>query len=287
MFKLLQIVLFIFAFCVYGRSQTQDLLPEWTFTVGIEGPATAENGSVYAVNYEKEGTIGIVYPDGTHACFMVLPKGSTGNGIRFDRRGNMLVADYTGHNILRIDMDTYEVSVLAHEPAMNQPNDIALSPEGWIYASDPRWNDDTGQLWLITPDGQVTLLETDMGTTNGVEVSPDGKTLYVNESVQRNVWAYDILPDGRVANKRLFHRFDDFGMDGMRCDEKGNLYVCRYGKGTVAVLNPAGMLLGEVTLTGQKPTNLTFAGKDRHECYVTLQDRGCFEVFPAMNPGRE
>lgn len=134
----------------------------------------------------------------------------------------MLVADYTGHNILKVDMQTKAISTYAHESRMNQPNDIALAPGGNLYASDPDWPNQKGQLWLITPDGKVTLLESDMGTTNGIDVSPDGKKLYVNESAQLKVWIYDIKPDGTLKNKRLFHTFEGFGMDGIRCDVKGN-----------------------------------------------------------------
>lgn len=267
--------------------ETTDLLPEHTFTNGIEGPATDKAGNLYAVNYGKEGTIGIVRPDGTHECFVILPEGSTGNGIRFNSAGDMLVADYTGHNILKVDMKTKAISVYAHEPKMNQPNDIALAPNGNLYASDPDWPNKKGQLWLITPAGKVSLLEDNMGTTNGIEVSPDGKTLYVNESAQLKVWAYHILPDGKLTDKRLIHTFEGFGMDGVKCDVKGNFYLCRYDKGTVAFLSPEGKLIREIQLKGKQPSNITFGGPDNKTCYVTLQDRGCFEVFRSEFPGRE
>lgn len=269
------------------NAQTTDLLPEHTFTSGMEGPATDSKGRLYAVNYAKEGTIGIVYPDSTHACFVMLPEGSTANGIRFGKDGKMYVADYTGHNILKIDPDTHEITRFVHEPRMYQPNDIAISPAGYLYASDPDWPGKKGQLWLIRPDGETLLLESLMGTTNGIEVSPDGNTLYVNESAQLNVWAYDIHPDGTVDNKRLFHTFEGYGMDGMRCDRQGNLYLCRYDKGTVAILSPEGKLLREIRLRGKQPSNITFGGPGNRRCYVTLQDRGCFETFEADFPGRE
>lgn len=265
----------------------QDLLPEGTFTSGIEGPAVDKAGNLYAVNYGKEGTIGIVYPDGSHACFLALPEGSTGNGIRLNEDGLMFVADYTGHNIWKIDTKSKSVTRLAHEPAMSQPNDLALAPDGTLYASDPDWGAKKGRIWMITPDGKVSLLEKEMGTTNGIEVSPDGKILYVNESAQLKVWAYDIQPDGGVANKRLFHTFEGFGMDGMRCDVKGNLYLCRYDKGTVAMLSPEGQLIREIQLKGKQPSNITFGGTNNSQCFVTLQDRGCFETFRAEFPGRE
>ncbi len=270
-----------------AQRETTDLLPEGTFTNGIEGPATDKSGNLYAVNYGKEGTIGIVRPDGSHECFVTLPEGSTGNGIRFNKAGEMLVADYTGHNILKVDMKTKGISVYAHEPKMNQPNDIALAPNGNLYASDPDWPNKKGQLWLVTPDGKVTLIEGDMGTTNGIDVSPDGKKLYVNESAQLKVWVYDIKQDGTLKNKTLFHTFEGFGMDGIRCDVKGNLYLCRYEKGTVALINPKGKLIREIQLKGKKPSNITFGGPDNRRCFVTLQDRGCFETFTAEYPGRE
>lgn len=267
--------------------ETTDLLPEGTFTSGIEGPATDKKGNLYAVNYAREGTIGIVQPDGTHACFVTLPEGSTANGIRFGKNGEMFVADYTGHNILKIDTATKKITRFAHEPRMHQPNDIALSPSGNLYASDPDWPNKKGQLWLIRPNGEVVLLETDMGTANGIEVSPDGKTLYVNESAQLKVWAYDIRQDGKVENKRLFHTFEGYGMDGMKCDVRGNIYLCRYDKGTVVILSPEGKELREIRLKGKQPSNITFGGPDNRRCYITLQDRGCFETFRAEYPGRE
>ena len=249
-----------------AQRETADLLPEGTFTNGIEGPATDKAGNLYAVNYGKEGTIGIVRPDGSPECCLTLPEGSAGSGIRYNKAGDMLVADYTGHNILKVDMQTKAISTYAHESRMNQPNDIALAPGGNLYASDPDWPNQKGQLWLITPDGKVTLLESDMGTTNGIDVSPDGKKLYVNESAQLKVWVYDIKPDGTLKNKQLFHTFEGFGMDGIRCDVKGNLYLCRYDKGTVAVINPKGKLIREIQLKGKKPSNITFGGPDNRRC---------------------
>src|SRR5206468_2694698 len=135
--------------------------------------------------------------------FVELPGKSTGNGIVFDKKGMMYVADYVGHNVLRIDPETKKVTVFAHNDQMHQPNDLAIAPDGILYASDPDWAKGTGQVWRIDRDGKTARVAEKMGTTNGIEVSPDGKTLYVNESVQRNVWAFDIGPDGGLSKKRL------------------------------------------------------------------------------------
>ena len=265
---------------------SQEFTPLNGFTSGIEGPACDAAGNLYAVNYERQHTIGKVTPDGAASVFVELPTGSIGNGIRFNSEGFMFIADYTNHNILKVDMDTRNITVHAHEPTMNQPNDIAIGANDILYASDPNWGASTGQIWRVDTDGAVTLLEAGMGTTNGIEVSPDEKVLYVNESAQRNIWAYDLSPEGEISNKRLLIQFPDFGMDGMRCDIEGNLYVTRHGKGTVAKLSPAGEVLLEVPLTGKLCSNIAFGGPDGRTCYVTMADRGNVEVFRADLPGR-
>lgn len=263
-----------------------DFTPVNSFTSGAEGPAVDKDGNVYAVNYSRQGTIGKITPDGEASLFIELPNGSIGNGIRFDSEGNMLIADYTNHNILKVDMATKKLSVFAHEPRMSQPNDIAIDYKDRLYASDPNWKMGTGKIWRIDVDGKSTLLDS-MGTANGIEVSPDNKFLYVNESVQRKIWVYDLSFNGAVSNKRLLIEFPDFGMDGMRCDAKGNLYVTRHGKGTIVKLSPRGKVLKEIQLTGKKPSNLAFGGKDGKTVYVTVQDKGNLETFRVDEPGRE
>lgn len=261
--------------------------PAHGFTSGVEGPAGDKEGMVYAVNFEKQGTIGQVTPVGEASIFIELPVGSVGNGIRFNSMGDMLIADYTKHNILKVDMASKKISVLANEPKMSQPNDIAIDKEDRLYASDPDWKAGTGRIWRVDPDGKVSLLLDNLGTTNGIEVSPNGKKLYVNESVQRKVWSYDLSGNGQISNKRLLIEFPDFGMDGMRCDTKGNLFISRYGKGTVVELSPRGKIIREITLTGKNPSNVTFGGRDGRTVYVTLADQGNLESFRVKYPGRE
>jgi sugar lactone lactonase YvrE len=256
-----------------------------SFTAGIEGPACDAAGNVYAVSYQDRPNIGRVTPDGKAELFVKLPAGSAGNGIRFDKGGTMYVADYKGHNILKIAPKSNEIKVLAHEDRMSQPNDIAIGPDGVLYASDPNWGKSTGQIWRIDPAGKITLLAGDLGTTNGIEVSPDGKTLYVNESVQRNVWAFPLKKDGTVGEKRLVKQFPDHGFDGMRCDVVGNLYITRYGKGTVVKMSPEGKILQEIDVLGGKPSNLCFGGPDGRTVYVTEVEHTRLVRFRVDKPG--
>ena len=255
------------------------------FTPGIEGPACDRKGNIYAVNFAKQQTIGITKPNGHSEVFITLPGTSTGNGIVFDRAGFMYVADYVGHNVLRVDMKTKAISVFAHEPQMNQPNDLAIAPDGTLFASDPNWKDGTGQLWRIDRDGKTKRLASGMGTTNGIDVSPDGKQLYVNESVQRNLWVFDIAPDKSLMNKRLLRKFENHGFDGHRCDVDGNLYIARYGEGVVAVVSPKGEILRKVPVLGAKPSNVCFGGPDGRTVYVTEVEHTRLVAFRTNRPG--
>ena len=258
------------------------------FNAGIEGPACDPSGQVYAVSFgASKRTIGRVSPAGKAELFVTLPEGSAGNGIRFGQDGTIYVADYTGHNVLKIDPATREIRVFAHEPKMHQPNDLAMAPDGTLYASDPDWKKKTGQLWRIDPTGAVHSLATGLGTTNGIDVSPDGTTLYVNESEQRGVWAFPIRPDKTLGPRRLVRQFPDFGFDGMRCDIDGNLYATRHGKGTVVKLTPSGEILKEIDVLGPNPSNICFGGPDGRTAYITEVSKTRLVQFRVDRPGRE
>lgn len=268
-------------------------VPANTFSAAAEGPAVDSNGNLYAVNFSQNadissatmkadntgGTIGKVTADGQASLYLTLPQGSTGNGIVFGPSGSlhsgaMFIADYTGHNILRYAQGKLEV--YAHNNAMHQPNDLAIMQSGVIFASDPHWANNSGQLWRIDTDGSSQLLHGNMGTTNGIAVSPDQQFLYVNESVQRQVWRFRINADNSLSDKQLFAQFSDFGLDGMRFDSKGSLYIARYGKGTVVKLDNEGRIQQEYRLNHALPTNVSLS-RDDVTLYITIQECGCIE----------
>ncbi len=263
-----------------------DFTAENIFTGSIEGPAFDKNGNLYVVNFQKNGTIGKVDSNGNAELFIELPQGSVANSITFNSNGDMLLADYPMHNVLNVDMRTKTVSVFSHNEQFNQPNDLCINMHDQLFASDPHWKTSTGKLWRINPDGSSILLEDSLGTTNGIELSPDEKILYVNESIQRTVWKYSLDEHGNISNKSLFYQFNDFGMDGMKCDRDGNLYITRFGKGTIAVVSPEGKLIREVFLKGKNCSNLVFGGHDGRTVFVTLQDRKGMERFQNDIPGK-
>jgi sugar lactone lactonase YvrE len=94
-------------------------------------------------------------------------------------------------------------------------------------------------------------------------------------------------PDGGISDKSLLIEFPDFGLDGMRCDIDGNLYITRFGKGTVVKVSPKGEVMREINVLGARPTNVCFGGPDGRTCYVTESERGRLVQFRVDRPGRE
>jgi sugar lactone lactonase YvrE len=286
----MKVTLFVLLICfsdVFCQNYiASDLTAENLFSENIEGPYY-KNGILYVVNYKTNGTIGAVKHDGTTELFVTLPEGSIANAIQFDKKEHMLLADFKGHNILKVDMKSKTISVFVHNESFNQPNDICINKKGQLFASDPNWKEGTGKLWRIEVDGRSVLLKENMGTTNGIALSPNEKVLFVNESAQRKIWMFDLDANGEVSNQKLFASFNDFGLDGMKCDHEGNLYVTRHGKGTVVIFSPKGEILHEVKMKGLKPSNLNFGGPNGKTCYVTMQDRKCVEIFRTATAGKK
>jgi sugar lactone lactonase YvrE len=274
--------------------ESRQLTPAGEYTFGIEGPAVdAAGGTLYVVNLRKQGTIGKVLPGATSSTpFIDLPPGSIANSIRFDRDGRMYLADYKNHNVFVLERGENTPRVYFNSSQFNQPNDLTVASDGTLYASDPHWRRRDGQVWRITRQangsglGEVMSVERKMGTTNGIDLSPDEKTLYVGESETREIWAYRV-EGGKLLAPRLFIRFPDFSLDGLRTDVDGNLLVTRILKGTVAILRPDGQLVREIPLKAKEPTNLAFGGADGKTVFVTQRQGGFIETFRVDRPGRE
>jgi DNA-binding beta-propeller fold protein YncE len=272
--------------------ESRQLTPNGEYTFGIEGPAVDAAGNFYAVNHLRPGTIGKVAAGAARSeLFAELPPGSIGVSTRFGRDNRMFVADYKQHNIFVFGSGAATPRVYFHSDSFNQPNDMAIARDGTIYASDPNWKRRDGQVWRIVPDGETGRGEPmtgtrKFGTTNGIDLSPDEKTLYVGESETREIWAYRV--DGaKLAAPRLVRKFADHSLDGLRTDIDGRIYVARILKGTIEVLTPDGKTIREIPLRASEPTNLAFGGPDGKTVYVTQRKGGFIEMFRVDRPGRE
>ncbi|MES1255467.1 MAG: SMP-30/gluconolactonase/LRE family protein, partial [Acidobacteriota bacterium] len=148
---------------------------------------------------------------------------------------------------------------------------------------------ESGGLYYIRPGGAVVELDDTMRIPNGITLSLDGKTLYVSDSEDSFVFAYDVGPDGGVTNKRRFatlHHLQPDGVrsfsDGMAIDAAGRLYIT--GPAGVQVIGRDGTYLGTIRIPGASPTrNVAFGGPGRRTLYtmdrnnlyrVTLLSRG-------------
>ena len=280
------------------------------YTGQIEGPAVDPNGNLYVVNFSKPGTIGRIKAGANvseqFAMLPILPpaKGqspiqSRGSGIRFDRQGRMYVAAFNTHRIFVFEPDQTTPQVY-FEAAFNQPNDIAITADGTLYASDPARSAKTGQIWRITRDangkgkGQImTSTRLKMGITNGIDLSPDDQTLYVSESVTGQIWSYRIEGNHLKNHDMLISFHTD--VDGLRTDADGTIFVARPDEGVIGMLKPDKTALPDIKTEGKSPNNLTFGGPDGRTVFVTQvvqkanpkDNKGYVESFRAERPGRE
>ncbi|WP_315779671.1 SMP-30/gluconolactonase/LRE family protein [Bradyrhizobium sp. SZCCHNPS1003] len=273
--------------------ESTQLTPSGEYTFGIEGPAVDRDGNLFVVNISKPGAIGRLAPEATASeKFTELPDGSIGNAIRIDAAGVIFVADYKKHNIFAIAPGTTEPRLVFHADDMSQPNDITLSRDGTIYASDPNWKARSGRVWRIAKgadgvmQGAAMIAPRAMGTANGIDLSPDGRTLYVGESNSGEIWSYAIDGDA-LTRPKLIKTFEPNTIDGLRTDASGRLLVARILKGSIAMLAPDGRMIREIALKAKEPTNLAFGGTDGKTVYVTQRQGGFIESFRTDVEGRE
>lgn len=265
---------------------TKEITEKNVFTRAIEGPAADRMGTVYVVNFQKDGTIGVLEKNKNPALWLELPNHGISSSIRFNPNGEMLVADRRNHQILKINLSTKDVSVLVKNEKLNQPNDFTVSQNGDLFLSDPSWNPKKeGGIWLVENQA-IRPLAKNLKAVNGIDLSPNEDKLYFTESISGSLWEF-VIKNKELINKKKIHQFKKNTVDGLRVDTKGQLYIARIGEGKVDCLSAQGQILRSIPLKGRDPTNLAFGGTDGKNIYVTLRDTGTVETFRVPYPGRE
>ena len=237
-----------------------------------EGPAWSHDGYLLFSDVPAN-RIYKVTPDGT----VVFREDSHGaNGNTFDDKGRLYTCESVTRRVTRTDKKG-KVEVLAEKwegKRLNAPNDIVVNKAGHAYCTDPAFGAqaDSRELdfygvYHITPKGEVELIAKPQGRPNGITLSPDGKVLYVANSDERNVRAYDIGRDGKVSNERVAIANIDGPPDGIRTDVKGNIYVTA---NQLFVYAADGKLIGTIH-TPEKPANCTFGDGDLMTLYITAR----------------
>lgn len=216
-------------------------------------------------------------PDDSSRVFL-KPSGHA-NGLAVGPSGQLLLAQHDGQ-VGRLGPES-RVDPLAQSyqgKRLNSPNDLTGADDGTIYFTDPPYGveDENRELdfsgvYRLDPDRTLTLLTRDFSRPNGIVLSPDESTLYVNDSDGNVIRAYDVTEEGGIANGRLFA--EPMGeapgnTDGMAMDVRGNLYTT--GPGGIWVYGPSGEQLDRISVP-VPPTNVAFGGPERTTLYITAR----------------
>lgn len=207
------------------------------------------------------------------------PSGNS-NGLTLDRQGRLIACEHGNRRVSRTEANGRVVPLATHYQGkrLNSPNDVVVKSDGSIYFTDPPYGVqpeerelDFQGVYCIAPDGTLILVADDFERPNGLAFSPDERILYIDDTVRRHVRAFDLRPDGTLANGRVFAEMNSpvpGGPDGMKLDVEGNLYVT--GPGGVWLFDPHGRHLG-ILVTPEKPANLAFGDEDRRTLYITAR----------------
>jgi gluconolactonase len=198
------------------------------------------------------------------------------NGNAYDTQGRLYTCEFRLRRVTRTAKNG-KVEVLASRfegKRFNAPNDIVVRRDGHVYFTDPAFGDQEDRreldfygIFHITPKGDLELVAKWKTRPNGVTLSPNGRILYVSDSDARCVRAFDLDRGGAASNERLVIDKIDGPPDGIRTDEKGNLYVAA---NEVSVYSPQAQMLGKIPLA-EKPSNLAFGEGDLESLFITAR----------------
>ena len=201
--------------------------------------------------------------------------GAMGNA--YDMEGRLYTCEFRQRRITRT-LKNGKTEVLAARfegKRLNAPNDITVRRDGHVYFTDPAFGnqEDARELdfygvFHITPKGELEAVAKWKTRPNGVTLSPNGRTLYVSDSDQRLIRAYDLDGKGVASNERVAVEKIQGVPGGVRTDEKGNLYVA--AKAVYVYSLPNAKLLGEVPV-GETPSNITFGDQDLETLFITAR----------------
>jgi gluconolactonase len=208
------------------------------------------------------------------AEFSVVPGGPIGNAI--DAQGRLYTCEFRQRRVTRTSKNS-KMEVLAsryESKRLNAPNDVAVRHDGQVYFTDPAFGNqqDTRELdfygvFHLTPKGDLEPVAKLQTRPNGIALSPNGRILYVADSDARLIRAWDLDRAGAASNPRVFAEKIQGVPDGLRTDDKGNVYVAARH---VYVYSPQGAPLTELELP-EAATNLAFGDPDLQTLFVTTR----------------
>jgi len=169
----------------------------------------------------------------------------------------------------------------------NRLNDGAVDPQGrlWFGSMDDGESQPGGQLYRFHR-GSLAPMDSGYVITNGPAISPDGRTLYHTDTLQKRIYAFDLGVDGSLANKRLFVTIEEGAgyPDGPVVDSEGCLWTGLFGGWAARRYAPSGQLLESVSFPTANITKLAFAGPDLTTVYATTASKGLDAAALAAQP---
>jgi gluconolactonase len=200
--------------------------------------------------------------------------------------------DYDGGRIERVNLATGAVDCLYRSgtgQALSAPNDLVFDKKGGFWFTDTgkvRAHDrDTGSIYYARADGSyiAQAVSSLLGSPNGIGLSPDGLTLYVSLTHERNILAFSILGEGKLAAPALAALPGDvvcsfpgrMMLDSLAVDANGHICVATMvERPGIASVDPVTGAFSHIDLPDLVPTNIAFGGPDRRNAYITLSSTG-------------
>lgn len=238
-----------------------------------EGPVWSREGFLLFSDVPNNRIVKLTPPAATSTY---RDDSGAANGNTFDSKGNLYTCEGANHRITRTDPKG-KVETVASQfegKPFTAPNDIVVSKDGHIYFTDPAFGNqaDSKQIpffgvYHVTPKGEVSVVSRLQTRPNGIALSHNGRVLYVANSDERNIRAYDVDRSGTPSNERVVITGIEGVPDGIKVDEKGNIYVTCRG---VAIYSSAGKLIRMIEMP-ETPTNCAFGDADLQSLYVTAR----------------
>jgi gluconolactonase len=205
------------------------------------------------------------------------------NGHARDMQGRLVSCEGLARRVTREEPDgSFTVIANSYQgKRINKPNDVVVKSDGSIYFTDPwnipdlpqPWDLDFNGVYRVSPDlGTINLLTNSLFLPNGLAFSPDEKILYIVDSRRVQIRAFDVMPNGLLANQteRVFVELKGpapGGPDGIKVDVSGNVYTG--GSGGIYIVDPSGKKLGRIVHGQPQTTNIAFGGDDWKTLYFT------------------